>query len=366
MTIEEEIKNVEDEIWKTPYNKATSHHVGRLKAKLARLKDELQKRATAKSSSKGKGYFVKKSGHATIVLVGFPSVGKSTLLNSLTGTSAEVAAYEFTTLYVIPGTLIYKGAQLQFLDVPGLIQGAAAGRGHGKEVISVMRNADLILILVDVFQQQQYDILLKELYDAGIRINANPPSVAIRKASRGGIIINRTVDLDYDDKVIRAVLAEYRIHNGEVLIRERITIDELIDAFLGNRKYVRALTVINKTDLADSETLLTCMARFPDAVPVSAAVGINMDVLKDKIYNELGFMRIYMKPPGASPDMGNPLVIRRDSTMADVCSTIHRDFVDRFRYARIWGKSVKYGGQRVGLSHVLEEGDVLSIVIRKL
>ncbi len=366
MTIEEEIKNVEDEIWKTPYNKATSHHVGRLKAKLARLKDDLQKRATAKSSSRGKGYFVKKSGHATIVLVGFPSVGKSTLLNSLTGTSAEVAAYDFTTLYVIPGTLIYKGAQLQFLDVPGLIQGAAAGRGHGKEVISVMRNADLILILVDVFQQQQYDILLNELYDAGIRINANPPLVAIRKASRGGIIINRTVDLDYDDKVIRAVLAEYRIHNGEVLIRERITIDELIDAVLGNRKYVRALTVINKTDLADSETLLRCMARFPDAVPISAAVGINMDVLKEKIYNELGFMRIYMKPPGASPDMDNPLVIRRGSTITNVCSTIHRDFIDRFRYARIWGKSVKYGGQRVGLSHVLKEGDVLSFVIRKL
>jgi small GTP-binding protein len=365
MTIEEEIKNIEDEIRKTPYNKATSHHIGRLKAKLARLRDELQKRATAKSAGKGKGYGVKKSGDATVIMVGFPSVGKSTLLNSLTGTSAEVAAYDFTTLEVIPGTLLYKGAQIQFLDVPGLIQGAATGRGHGKEVISVMRNADLILIIVDVFQPQQFDTLVKELYDAGIRINTKPPEVVIHKASRGGITVNSTVDLELAKKTIRAVLSEYKIHNAEVLIRERITLDELIDVVLGNRKYIHAITVVNKIDLADSRAFRACMERLPDALPISAAVGMNIDALKDKIYNELGFIRIYMKPQGAPPDKDHPLVMKIDSTVVDVCSTIHRDFVEKFRYARIWGKSVKYGGQRVGLSHVLADGDVVSMVTRK-
>ncbi len=365
MTIEEDIKNIEDEIRKTPYNKATSHHIGRLKAKLARLRDELQKRATAKSAGKGKGYAVKKSGDATVIMVGFPSVGKSTLLNCLTGTSAEVADYDFTTLEVIPGTLLYKGARIQFLDVPGLIAGAAAGRGHGKEVISVMRNADLILIIVDVFQPQQFDTLVNELYDAGIRINTKPPEVVIHKASRGGITVNSTVDLELAKKTIRAVLSEYKIHNAEVLIRERITLDELIDAVIGNRKYIRALTVINKIDLADSRTFRACMERVPDALPISAAVGTNIDALKDKIYNELGFIRIYMKPQGAPPDKDHPLVMRTDSTVVDVCSTLHRDFVEKFRYARIWGKSVKYGGQRVGLSHVLADGDVVSMVTRK-
>jgi small GTP-binding protein len=365
MTIEEEIKDIEEEIRKTSYNKATMHHIGRLKAKLARLKEDLQKQATAKSASKGAGYSVKKSGDATVVMVGFPSVGKSTLLNSLAGTAAEVAAYDFTTVDVIPGTLLYKGARIQLLDVPGLISGASVGRGHGKEVLSVIRNADLILIIVDVLHPEQYDTLVNELYDAGIRINTNPPEIVIRKASRGGITVNSTVELELDDKLIKAVLAEYKIHNAEILIRERVTLDALIDAVLGNRKYVRALTLLNKMDLIDPERLRTLVDRFPEAMAISASDGTHIDALIARVYNELAFIRIFMKPQRGTPDMENPLVIKQDSTVSDVCATIHREFVKKFRYARVWGKSAKYGGQRVGLSHVLADADVVSIVMRK-
>jgi small GTP-binding protein len=365
MTIDEEIKSIEEELWKTPYNKATQHHIGRLKAKLARLKEEQQRQTIAKSAARGEGYGIKKSGDATAVMVGFPSVGKSTLLNALAGTDAAVAAYDFTTVEVIPGTLLYKGARIQILDVPGLIQGAAMGRGRGKEVISVLRNADLLLIIVDVEKPEQYETLVRELHEAGIRMNRRPPELTIKKASRGGIIVNSTVELELDDRMIKAVLAEYKVHNAEVLIRERITLDDLIDAVAGNRKYIRALTVINKIDLADHEHLRTFMARFPNAIAISAALGLNIESLKERIHAELDFIRVYMKPPGGPPDMENPLVIKRDATVSVVCSTIHRNLVERFRYARIWGKSAKYGGQRVGLSHVLADGDVVSIVARK-
>ncbi len=234
MTLDEEIKAIEDEISKTKYNKATEGHIGRLKSKIARLRDEVQKRASSKTG--GEGFSVKKSGDASVVLVGYPSVGKSTLLNSLTGTESAVAAYEFTTLDVVPGAMEYKGATIQILDVPGLVRGAASGRGKGKEVIAVIRNADLAVILLDVFQLVHHGVLIQELYEAGIRVNTRPPSVTIKKKARGGVSISSTVGLGLDEDTIKTILGEYRIHNANILIRENINIDQLIDAVLGNRK----------------------------------------------------------------------------------------------------------------------------------
>ncbi|MCX9015041.1 MAG: GTP-binding protein [Candidatus Methanoperedens sp.] len=363
MTLDEDIKAIEDEIRKTKYNKATSHHIGKLKAKLARIKDEVQKRASSKSG--GEGYSVRKSGDATVVLVGFPSVGKSTLLNSITDAESEIGAYEFTTLSVIPGAMDYKGATIQILDVPGLVKGAASGRGRGKEVIAVVRNADLAVILLDVFQPVHYDVLVHELYDAGIRINTRPPDVTIRRKFRGGVNVNSTLSLDLDDDLIKSVLSEYRIHNADVLIRENIDVDQLIDAILGNRKYLPGLVVINKIDLADEYIIRECQEKFPDGLLISADKNINMDGLKESLYQKLGFIRIYLKPQGEPPDMDEPMIVLDGISVGEICDKLHRDFRKRFRYAQIWGTSAKHEGQRAGLEHVLHDDDILSIILRK-
>lgn len=363
MTLEEEIKAVEEEISSTKYNKATEGHIGRLKAKLAHLKETVQKRAASKSG--GEGFSVRKSGDASVVLVGFPSVGKSTLLNSLTGAESQVAAYEFTTLDVIPGTMKYKGATIQILDVPGLMKGAASGRGRGKEVISVVRNADMAVILLDVFQLDHYDVLIQELNDAGIRINSRPPDVTIRKKPRGGVNISSTVELDLEEDTIKSILGEYRLHNANVVIREPVNIDRLIDVVLGNRKYIPALVVINKIDLADGFALKKCREKFPDALLVSADKKMHIEELKEALFEKLGFIRIYLKPQGKSADMDEPMIIRQGSTIGDVCDRLHRDFKKRFRYAQVWGSSAKHEGQRAGLEHVLYDDDILSIILRR-
>lgn len=363
-TIQEQIRDVEEELKSTVYNKATSHHIGRLKAKLAKLHDEAEKRS-ASSSGGGEGYSVRKSGDATVTLVGFPSVGKSTLLNQLTGAQSEVGAYAFTTLSVVPGIMEYKGASIQILDVPGLVKGAASGRGRGKEVIAVIRNSDLVLFLLDVFQDTHLDVLREELYNAGIRIDQDPPDVVIRKKDRGGIQINSTVDLTLDEETIRTVLDEYRIHNATVLIRENITVDQLIDVVSGNRSYVRSMVAVNKVDLAYPKLIKETAEMYPGCIFISAHNNENLDVLRDLLYDTLGFIRVYMKPQGQPADMDEPMIVLRNTNVGQICDRLHRDFRRKFRFAYVWGASAKHPGQRVGLDHKLKDGDIVTIVVEK-
>src|SRR5439155_21661548 len=105
-------------------------------------------------------------------------VGKSTLLNHITDAGRAVAAYDFTTVDVIPGLLEQRGSKIQILDRPGLIRGGSKGRGRGKEVLSVARGCDLILLMIDVFETHVH-VLEEELRLAGIRLNERPADVTL-------------------------------------------------------------------------------------------------------------------------------------------------------------------------------------------
>src|SRR5216684_7855509 len=189
MGLPEKIKLIEEEMKKTQINKKTEHHIGLLKAKLARLHEELES-----STSKGGGpaFEIKKGGDATVVLIGLPSVGKSTILNRLTNAKSKVASYAFTTLTVVPGIMRHNGADIQILDLPGIISGASSGKGRGRRVLSVARNADLVLLILDVFQPGQLKTLKHEINEMGIRLDQKPPDVTITRASKGGVSITTT------------------------------------------------------------------------------------------------------------------------------------------------------------------------------
>lgn len=130
----------------------------------------------------------RQSGDTRVGLVGFPSVGKSTLLSKLTGTTAEIAAYEFTTLTAIPGTMHYKGARIQVLDLPGIIEGAKDGKGRGKQVIGAARTCNIILIVLDATKPLTHKrVINRELEGFGIRLNKTPPDIVVRKKDKGGV-----------------------------------------------------------------------------------------------------------------------------------------------------------------------------------
>ncbi|MGQ4555975.1 GTPase [Halobellus sp. GM3] len=370
MGLEEEIEELREEISNTPYNKSTEQHIGRLKAKLAEKKEKLENQS---GSGGGHGYAVEKTGDVTVALVGFPSVGKSTLINALTNADSEVGEYEFTTLDVNPGMLKYNGANIQILDVPGLIEGAAGGRGGGKEVLSVVRTADLVVFLLSVFEIERYERLREELYNNKIRLDTSPPNLTISKRGKGGIRVTTSDDVALDDDTIAGILREHGYVNADVTVRGDITIDELIDGIMDNRVYLPSIVAVNKADLIDRDYLPTVEENLrevgvdPDeAVFISAEAEKGLDALKEKLWEAIGLIRVYMDKPGRGVDYEEPLVLLDgENTVEDALRKLGGTLDERFRFARVTGPSAKHDEQQVGRDHELRDEDVMRVVSRK-
>ncbi|MBW2997240.1 50S ribosome-binding GTPase, partial [Candidatus Woesearchaeota archaeon] len=320
------IQELEQELSKMQYNKRTQHHYGLVRAKIAGLKKKEESRVA--KGPKTTGYSVRKSGDATVILVGFPSAGKSSLLNLLTNANSPIGAYEFTTLDVIPGLLEHKDAKIQILDVPGIVRGAASGRGRGREVLSVLQNADLALLIVDTLRPNAHNVMLKEIHDAHLRLNKQKPDVRIKKKSKDGIRIGKTVKLPLlSDDTIVSVCKEMRINNAEVLIRSEIGVEDLIDVIESNKIYIPGITVLNKIDLVEDDRLEEIKKEIKPDICISAEKKINIDEVKEIIFQKLRFIRVYCKEVGKKADMGVPLILRQGSTIRTMCDKLHRDFI---------------------------------------
>lgn len=364
MGIDDKLQKVREKLDKTPVNKATETERARLKARIAELEEEKEQRAKGTGGGHD-GYSVQKTGDATVSLVGYPSVGKSTLLNALTNADSEVGDYEFTTLDVVPGMMRVNGANIQMLDVPGLIGGAAAGKGGGKQVLSVIRNSDMVLMMTSPDKLDGFEKMEKELYDAGIRLDMEPPNVKITKKEQGGLDVTSTVDQPHIDMdTVEQVLRDRGYVNASVILREELTLDRFIDALTDNREYIPSLKAINKIDTVSPEEREALEEQFPDAVMVSADSEKNLDTLQDQVFDKLELMRIFMKEPGKDADTEEPLIVKRGSTIHGVCETLPGDMEEKFEKARIWGESAKFDAQTVGDDHTLQDGDTVEIQTR--
>jgi len=355
-----EIDRLEAEIKKTQYNKATQHHIGLIKAKIARLREK--EIARGKSSGPKTGYSVRKTGDGTVILLGFPSTGKSTLLNKLCNTKSDTASYAFTTVSVIPGTMEHKHARIQILDVPGIVEGASSGRGRGKEVLGCIRSADLCLIIVDATRPEELAAVLQETTNAGIRLNARRPDVHITKSATGGINVLTTKRLTLlDNRTIKEVMREFKITNADVLIREDITVDQLIDCIEDNKKYLPGIIIFNKADLINTQEKKRLEKKYHPDLFVSAELGENISPLREIIYDALRIINVFLKEPGKEADLKEPLVLFRNATIRDLCEKLHKDFTSKFKFARVWGESAKFDGQKLMLAHTLTDGDIVEI-----
>jgi small GTP-binding protein len=366
MAVVQRIADIEAEMARTQKNKATMSHLGVLKAKLAKLKRELLGDGGSKGGGGGgviAGFDVARTGDARIGYVGFPSVGKSSLLNKLTTTFSEVADYEFTTLTCVPGVVRFKGAKLQMLDLPGIIEGAKDGKGRGRQVIAVARTCSLILIILDVLKPMTHKLIIeRELEGYGIRLNTTAPNISIKQKERGGLSMSTTVHLTHlDQAIVSEVMKEYRMLSVDVCFKDDATVDQLVDVIEGNRVYVPCIYVLNKIDQITIEEL-ELINRIPHNCPISAKDEWNLDGLLDCIWDHLDLMRIYTKPKGQIPDYNEPVILATGATVEQFCNKLHRMLIKSFKHAWVWGTSVKHNPQKVGKDHVLRDEDIVQIV----
>ena len=152
--------------------------------------------------------------------------------------------------------------------------------------------------------------------------------------------------------------------NADVTIRSAINLDQFIDCIEGNKKYVPAIICVNKTDLIDEKQKKELKETLEKPIFVSAKEIKGIEELKDSIYNILNFARVYLKEINKKPDMNEPMILTQPVTLKAVCENIHKDFIKKFRYARIWGKSAKFPGQQFNkIDKVLADEDIVEIHI---
>ncbi len=361
--LDSRLEELSEEYSKTKYNKATNLHLGILRAKIAKVKRDI---VTAKKRRHGKGFFVKKTGDATVALVGFPSTGKSSLINAVSNTKSKTAQYAFTTLTIVPGVMLYKEAHIQIFDMPGIIEGAHIGAGGGREVISAMRSADLVVFVVDVESPDTLKVLINELKQLNIYVNRPKPQIKVVEMDKGGVKIDANLSKLPPD-YIKEIFSGLSMHNCHVQIKEDISEEELISFVAGKAQYINAIAALNKIDLNENYGKIADRLEKEskiEVVSISATEMINLDGLKDAIYDNLNIMTIYLAPKGGSK-AGNPMIVRKSSTVGDVAKKLHTEIVDELKCAQIVGRSAKFPNQKVGVTHILEGGDTITFIKNK-
>ncbi len=290
-----------------PKHKGTDKLRADLRRRISKLKSKQQ--AKKKLGRRDTSYKIEREGVGQIVLIGPPNVGKSALVAALTNANPQVADFPHSTWKPTPGMMYFEDIQIQLIDTPPI------GKEHMEPwFFDIARGSDMILVVVDV----QTDPVQQ---------------------------LEESVSFLKEHRIAPLGLAHlYEGKSGWTLLP--------------------FLVVANKNDEysmeEDVEIFRSLLEDDWPLVPVSAKTGHNFDVLKQTLFTSLEIIRVYTKAPGKEQDLSSPFVLKRGSKLEDLASKIHKDFLEKLKYARVWGKHV-YDGQMVQRGHVLQDGDVVEL-----
>lgn len=305
-TLQDRLVALEEMLSAIPKHKGTEKMQADIKRRIAKLRSETQKR---RGAARGKPFYhVDKEGAGQLVLVGAPNSGKSALLRALSHAEPEVAEYPFTTRAPLPGMMTYENVQIQLVDLPPIDAEQSEGWLYG-----IIRTADGVLLVIDLANDDilaETEEVLRLLREANIELRAAPEApLGDAPQQKPALVVATKLD---------ARGAGERL----AIFRE----------FIGSR-----LTIL----------------------PVSAQAGTGLDALREAGFRLLNVIRVYSKPPSKKADFTAPFVLRHGATVLDAAEAVHKEFVEKLKYARLWNRA--HQGQMVGRDHVLEDGDILEI-----
>ncbi|HNQ85596.1 MAG TPA: 50S ribosome-binding GTPase [Deltaproteobacteria bacterium] len=306
-TTEEKIEALEEMFAIIPKHKGTDKMQADIKRRISRHKEEAQKK---KGAAKQKSAFsIEKEGASQVIVIGPPNAGKSSLITALTNAEPEIAPFPHTTHKPTPGMAPYENIQFQLVDTPPITADYV-----DPLMMDLVRRVDIVVILLDI-----------------------------------------TTDPIGQYEEIMRILEEYRIFPEGTEVPENIRRPVFMK---------KISVVVNKVDgpgrEEDFQAFLELAELKVPALPVSILNGTNLDVFLRIIYDMSGIIRVYSKNPGREPDMDEPFVIPRDSTLEDLAGRIHKDFLTKLKYARIWGRTV-HDGMMVQRDYVMQDGDIVEI-----
>ncbi|MBX5328727.1 MAG: TGS domain-containing protein [Candidatus Bathyarchaeota archaeon] len=355
-----------------PKHKGTLKLRGQIKKQIAVMRKEMEEKKRKRAGKGGPKYFIEKEGAAQIVLLGVTNVGRSSLLGAVTNSKVEVSWAPYTTREPVPGIMNFEDIQFQLLEAPALIEGSAEGRAWGLQTLALARNADGLVLMVDLSQNsvEQLSLILDELEKARILVSKPKAKVEVERKFMGAglriIVFGRLVDCSFRD--VEDLLKSYRIGDAVVKISGEATLDEVEDAIFENTVYKPAVVVANKIDLAGAEGNFKLLRAYVgEKLPilaVSCTSGYGLDKLGETLFKTLDIIRVYTKEPNMKDYSKKPFVLKKGATVYDLAKNIHSDFKENFYFAKIWAKRFTFSPQKVGASFVLEDGDVVEIHLK--
>ena len=308
-TSEERIEALQEMLAVIPKHKGTDKMQADLKHRISKLKEESQKK---KGATKQKSIFsIDSEGAAQLVIIGPPNTGKSSLIAALTNASPEISPFPHTTHKPSPGMAMFENVQYQLIDTPPLTKEYV-----DPLMMDMIRRSDIVVILLDITSDLigQYEDILSAL-------------TANRIFSEGA---------DYPEGTGRSVT------------------------------FKKFIILVNKVDgpsqIEDFNTFTELLDLKTPAIPISIINNVNLSTFLKAVFDLSGIMRVYSKNPGKEPDLNEPFVISKGSTLEELAGKIHKDFLTKLKFARVWGKSA-HSGQMIQRDHVLQDGDIVELHI---